>query len=226
MLQAPDPDPPDAAWTAYRRDAVRAAMQKLPLPQRQALGLAFFDDLTHEQVARVLELPLGTAKTRIRAGLQKMRLALAPVIAAVALGSLALLGVRYQAESALAERNARAVALLTASDAESPRLAAAPGMPEVSHGHYTMRPGTPMAVLSFSFLPPAPAGKAYQAWVLEGGTWRSLGVTQVDADGHALLVAEGAALGQLPDAIQVTLEPAGGSAAPSGAVVIHWEGSS
>jgi RNA polymerase sigma-70 factor, ECF subfamily len=223
-LQAPEPDPSDAVWFEYRRNAVRAAMQALPLPQRQALGLAFFEDLTHEQVASVLELPLGTAKTRIRAGLQKMRLVLAPLIAAVALGSLAVLGVRYQTEQGVADRNARAVALLTASDAESLRLAPAAGVPDVSHGHYTTRPGTPMAVLSLSYLPPAPAGKAYQAWVLDRGTWRSLGLTQVDADGHALIIAEGTALGQLPDAIQVTLEPASGSRAPSGDIVIRWPG--
>ncbi len=194
------------------------------MPQRQALGLAFFEDLTHEQVANVLQLPLGTAKTRIRTGLQKMRLALAPVIAAVAVGSLAVLGLRYQSEQAIADRDARALALMTASDAESLRLAPAAGVPDVSHGHYTARPGTPMAVLSLSYVPPAPAGKVYQAWVLEHGAWRSLGVTQVDASGHALIIAEGSDLGQLPDAIQVTLEPAGGSAAPSGEVVIHWPG--
>ncbi len=221
-LHAPDPEPPEAAWSAFRRDAVRSAMQKLPLPQRQALGLAFFEDLTHEQVASVLQLPLGTAKTRIRAGLQKMRLALAPVIAAVAMSSLAVLGMRYQREQAVADRNGRALELMTASDAESLRLAPAAGVPDVSHGHYTTRPGTPLAVLSLSYLPPAPAGKAYQGWVLEQGTWRSLGLTQVDANGHALVIAEGTDLGQLPEAIQVTLEPAGGSAVPSGPVVIRW----
>jgi hypothetical protein len=153
-----------------------------------------------------------------------MRLALAPVIAALAVGSLAVLGVRYQSEQALADRNARALELMTASDAESLRLAPAAGVPDVSHGHYTTRPGTPLAVLSLSFLPPAPAGKAYQAWVLEDGTWRSLGLTQVDANGHALVIAQGPDLGQLPEAIQVTLEPAGGSGAPSGPVVIRWPG--
>jgi RNA polymerase sigma-70 factor, ECF subfamily len=224
-LQAPEPDPSDAVWFEYRRNAVRAAMQKLPLPQRQALGLAFFEDLTHEQVASVLQLPLGTAKTRIRAGLQKMRLALAPVVAAVAVGSLAVLGLRYQSEQALADRNARALELMTASDAESLRLVPAAGVPDVSHGHYTARPGTPMAVLSLSYLPPAPAGQVYQGWVLEHGVWRSLGITQVDANGHALVIAEGTDLGQLPEAIQVSLEPAGGSAAPSGEVVIRWPGS-
>jgi RNA polymerase sigma factor (sigma-70 family) len=221
-LPASDPEPPDVLWFEYRRDAVRSAMQELPAPQRQALGLAFFEDLTHEQIANVLQLPLGTAKTRIRAGLQKMRLALAPVMAAVAVGSLALLGLRYQSEQALADRNARALALVTASDAESLRLAPAAGTPDVSHGHYTTRPGTPLAVLSLSYLPPPPAGQVYQAWVLERGAWRSLGSTAVDASGHALVIAEGPDLGQLPEALQVTLEPAGGSATPSGPIVIRW----
>src|SRR5712692_4679742 len=94
-LPADDPEPPEVVWSEYRRHAVRTAMEELPPAQRQALGLAFFEDLTHEQVAGVLHLPLGTAKTRIRAGLQKLRVSLGPVMAAALVGSLALLGLRY-----------------------------------------------------------------------------------------------------------------------------------
>ena len=80
-------------------------------------------------------------------------------------------------------------------DAESLRLEPAAGVSEASHGHYTARPGTPLAVLSLSYLPPAPAGQTYQAWVLVGGAWHSLGLTPVDAGGHALMIVEGADLG-------------------------------
>src|SRR5262245_50222147 len=78
-------EPAEVVWQDYRRAALRAAFAELPLSQRQALGLAFFEDLTHEQVASVLKLPLGTAKTRIRAGLQRLRGKFASQWAAVAL---------------------------------------------------------------------------------------------------------------------------------------------
>src|SRR5262245_36947073 len=157
-LPAADPEPPEVVWSEYRRRAVRTAMEKLPAAQRQALGLAFFEDLTHEQVAGVLHLPLGTAKTRIRAGLQTLRVSLAPVMAAVLVGSLALLGVRYQSEQAALDRTARALALVTASDVEAVRLEPTAGAAELTHGHYTDRPGTAMAVLTLSYFPPAPEG--------------------------------------------------------------------
>src|SRR5437867_4024121 len=72
-LAASDLGPAEAASRQYRRDLLSSALGALPPPQRAALGLAFIDDLTHEQVAAELGLPLGTAKTRIRAGLQTLR---------------------------------------------------------------------------------------------------------------------------------------------------------
>jgi hypothetical protein len=58
-------------------------MDALPAAQRQAVALAFFGELTHEQVARKLDLPLGTAKTRIRTGLQTLRTRLTPLAASL-----------------------------------------------------------------------------------------------------------------------------------------------
>lgn len=52
---------------------LRAQLQRLPSEQRQVIELAYFDGLTHEQIARRLELPLGTAKGRLRLGLEKLR---------------------------------------------------------------------------------------------------------------------------------------------------------
>ncbi len=55
-------------WRAHRRDAVRVAVDALPSSQRKALSLAFLHDLTNEQVAAFLDVPLGTTKSRIRRG--------------------------------------------------------------------------------------------------------------------------------------------------------------
>ena len=55
------------------RQHVRQALSQLPAEQRQVLALAYFRGLTQEQIAQALQLPLGTVKTRIRLGMQKMR---------------------------------------------------------------------------------------------------------------------------------------------------------
>ena len=52
---------------------VRSALEQLAPEQRQALELAFFAGLTHEQIAERLDAPLGTIKARIRRGLVKLR---------------------------------------------------------------------------------------------------------------------------------------------------------
>ena len=56
-----------------RSERVRAAVQTLPEAQQQALVLAFFRGLTHREIAAELNEPLGTIKTRIRLGMQKLR---------------------------------------------------------------------------------------------------------------------------------------------------------
>src|SRR5829696_10488073 len=55
------------------RRIVRAALAKLPAAQREAVVLAYWGGLTADQIARRCDVPLGTAKSRIRLGLTKLR---------------------------------------------------------------------------------------------------------------------------------------------------------
>src|SRR5262249_59669744 len=79
----PGPEPPVAVWQEFRRRVLRTAVDALPSKQRQAVALAFFDDLTHEQVAKALDVPLGTAKTRIRSAIGMLRNRLTPIVASL-----------------------------------------------------------------------------------------------------------------------------------------------
>jgi RNA polymerase sigma-70 factor, ECF subfamily len=222
-IPEPGPGQSEEVWNAYRSSALRRAMEELPPPQRQALGLAFFEQLSHDEIASALKLPLGTAKSRIRAGLRSLRLRLAPLVAALAgiaiLGAVAL---RFLSGHSELARDERALTMLTSSDSEALRLTA-PGAPESRiHGVYRHRPGAPIAVLTISNFPPAPAGHVYHAWALCGGAWVPLGDARPDASGHARRIAEHPALASRPDRLEVTLEPEIGGKAPSGPILIAW----
>jgi RNA polymerase sigma-70 factor (ECF subfamily) len=68
--------PEDATHLSLQQQRVRSAVNSLSEEQQQVLGLAFFKGYTHQEISRLLELPLGTVKGRIRAGMQKLRLLL------------------------------------------------------------------------------------------------------------------------------------------------------
>ena len=75
------PEPADVMEQAGARiDAtrVRTALAALPEEQREAITLAYYGALTHTEIAERLDIPFGTVKGRIRLGLNKLRLDLAP----------------------------------------------------------------------------------------------------------------------------------------------------
>jgi RNA polymerase sigma-70 factor (ECF subfamily) len=66
-------DPPDAALAAYDLDRLRGALGDLPGEQREAVVLAYYHGLTYRQVADRLGIPEGTAKSRLRLALARLR---------------------------------------------------------------------------------------------------------------------------------------------------------
>lgn len=66
----------ETAFAHIDADRVRAALAQLPHEQRDLIELGFFGGVTHEELARRTGIPLGTVKTRIRAGLRKLRVSL------------------------------------------------------------------------------------------------------------------------------------------------------
>ncbi|HYN99169.1 MAG TPA: sigma-70 family RNA polymerase sigma factor [Actinomycetota bacterium] len=67
----------EAAWVAMRKSKVLAALRQLSDVQREALELAYLQGLTYSDVAAKLNIPLGTAKTRMRDGMIRLRTLLA-----------------------------------------------------------------------------------------------------------------------------------------------------
>jgi RNA polymerase sigma-70 factor (ECF subfamily) len=221
------PGPEESAWQTEHEDIVKSALAALPPKQRQAIALAFLEDMTHEQVARTLDVPLGTAKTRIRSGLQILRSHLAPMAASLLALGLGVVGFRLVQMQAAQDRQARAIALVTTSELTPLRLTPvnAQVAPAGAHAKYLGREGNNVAVLSTELLPPPPSGKTYAAWARHGSTWTSLGTFAPNADGTAQLIAEDPALATAPDAVEITLEPSSGSHSPGPQVVLIWPNS-
>jgi RNA polymerase sigma factor (sigma-70 family) len=70
------PDVGEAFEALLRSEHVRAALEALPVDQSMAIRLAYFSNMTYQSVAVILGIPEGTAKSRIRTGLERMAAAL------------------------------------------------------------------------------------------------------------------------------------------------------
>lgn len=76
-------DAPDRSVERHEaRRLVARSLAELTEPQRRAIELAYFGGLTHTEIAAELHEPVGTVKTRIRAGMEKLRGTLAPLLSA------------------------------------------------------------------------------------------------------------------------------------------------
>lgn len=72
-MESPDATPLEALTLSMDARALGLCMGKLEGLHRQAIALAFFHDLSHSEVAGQMQLPIGTVKTWIRRGLERLK---------------------------------------------------------------------------------------------------------------------------------------------------------
>lgn len=78
LVADPVPGPETASLDSERARRVRQAVASLPAEQRRAIEAVYFGGLSHGELAKASGQPLGTVKTRIRAGMAALRRTLAP----------------------------------------------------------------------------------------------------------------------------------------------------
>lgn len=78
-LEKQGPDVTELVAQSMSREAINAVLQSLPAEQSRPILMAYFEGMTHVEIAAALRLPLGTVKSRLRLGLQKMRASLQEV---------------------------------------------------------------------------------------------------------------------------------------------------
>ncbi len=68
-----EPDVQDSVLTQVEADRAQTALRALPEDQATAIAMAYYQELSHSEISRRLEVPLGTVKSRIRDGMQRLR---------------------------------------------------------------------------------------------------------------------------------------------------------
>ena len=124
--------------------------------------------------------------------------------------------------AAVQEQLGREVAfreLVAHRESRQTTLAGLPAAPAAA-ARVVWNPGTREAVLLAAGLQPAPPGKVYEAWVIAGGAPVPAGTFQVDAAGKAVLHLPTVDETRSVKTFAVTLEPEGGTAAPTGPMVL------
>lgn len=78
LVESGEDDPSEQAYANMRHEVVSHALEQLPETQRRVLELAYFGGLSQSEIAARLGDPLGTVKTRMRLGLEKLKNILSP----------------------------------------------------------------------------------------------------------------------------------------------------
>jgi RNA polymerase sigma-70 factor (ECF subfamily) len=73
MLEARGPGPLDVVQSEERRERIRASVEQLPDFLRQVVILAYYQGMKYRDIAEVLEIPVGTVKSRLHAALFKLQ---------------------------------------------------------------------------------------------------------------------------------------------------------
>ena len=225
-LSAEEPLPDESAWLEYQRDAVSEALAALPEAQRAALRLAFFADLTHEEVAKALKVPLGTAKTRIRSGLRLLERHLGGLVALLALVLVGSGTWLYRQHAIQDLRTEHALHLLSDSQTKALRLVpGGAGTPPETGIHATFRAalGSDLAVLTLTRFPAPPHGTHYVLWLRSAQGWRPLDLQGPDREGKGLQILEGPGLrGAWPLELRITRESQS-AGQPSELGLVTWQ---
>jgi RNA polymerase sigma-70 factor (ECF subfamily) len=78
LLPANDPDPSERLLMSQQAQRLAHCIQRLDANQRQAIALAYLREHSHSEVAQAMHAPLGTVKSWIRRGLDKLKSCLGP----------------------------------------------------------------------------------------------------------------------------------------------------